>query len=106
MTARCPQVVLAMKRGRREGRLLHYAAARTALWLLNDLPARLETLLFPDNKQACTQLLGSMASPAMSPSRLRGSPWLSKTIPLHLNRWQRSENSLSICLWWSVLSKA
>ena len=45
----CPQVVLAMKRGRRDGRPLQYAAARAALWLLNDLPARLETLLFPDN---------------------------------------------------------
>jgi len=38
-----------MKRGRRDGRQLQYAAARAALWLLNDLPAHLETLLFPDN---------------------------------------------------------
>ena len=46
-----------MKRGRREGRPLQYAAARAALWLLNDLPSRLETLLFPDNKPVCTELL-------------------------------------------------
>ena len=53
----CPQVVLAMKRGRRDGRPLRYAAARAALWLLNDLPARLETLLFPGDvrQPVCTR---------------------------------------------------
>ena len=41
--------MLAAERGRRERRPLQYAAARAALWLLNDLPAHMETLLFPDN---------------------------------------------------------
>ena len=38
-----------MKQGRRGGSPLQYAAARAALWLLNDLSAAVETLLFPDN---------------------------------------------------------
>ena len=44
-----PQVVLAMNNGRRDSRPLQHAAARAALWMLNDLPAAVETLLFPDN---------------------------------------------------------
>ena len=41
-----------MKHGRRDGKPLQYAAARAALWLLNDLPALVESLLFPDNTHA------------------------------------------------------
>jgi len=46
-----------MKRGRRDGRPLQYAAARAALWLLNDLPAQLETVLFPDNVRRSVSLM-------------------------------------------------
>ena len=45
----CVQVVLAMKRGWHNRRPLQYAAARAVLWLLNDLPALVELLLFPEN---------------------------------------------------------
>ena len=38
-----------MKQGRHDGRRIRYAAARASLWLLNDLPAHVEALLFPDN---------------------------------------------------------
>ena len=37
-----------MKCARQNISLLQDAAARAALWLLNDLPAAVETLLFPD----------------------------------------------------------
>jgi len=47
----CTHVVLAVKRGRHDGGLLRYAAARAALWLLLDLPASVETLLFPDHSR-------------------------------------------------------
>ena len=40
-------MMLAVQRGRRSSNLLRYAAARAALWLYHDLPALLETLLFP-----------------------------------------------------------
>ena len=43
----CPQMVLAVQRGQRSGRLLQYAAARAALWLYHELPALLEALLAP-----------------------------------------------------------
>ena len=38
-----------MKRGCRDGNTLQYAAARAALWLLNDMPALVEAVLFPDH---------------------------------------------------------
>ena len=41
--------MLAMDHGRRSGKPLHYAVARAAFWLYNDLPMMLETLLFPDS---------------------------------------------------------
>ena len=41
------QVMLAVKRGRHNGGLLCYAAARATLWVLLDMPAYMETLLFP-----------------------------------------------------------
>ena len=42
------QVTLATQRAQAAGHGLRYAAARTALWLLNDFPAHLEAFLFPD----------------------------------------------------------
>ena len=60
------QVVVAMKRGRREGKTMQAAAARGALWLLNDLPAHVEALAFPSHaheqvrKQACLRVVCSM----------------------------------------------
>ena len=44
-----PQVMLAMENARRDRRVLHYAAARAASWLVSDVPKVLEALLFPDN---------------------------------------------------------
>ena len=38
-----------MKHGRRDGKPLQYAAARAALWLLNDMPALVESVLFADS---------------------------------------------------------
>ena len=38
-----------MKSGRRNGKPLQFAAARAALWFLNDVPAHVEALLFPNN---------------------------------------------------------
>ena len=48
-TPALPQVALIVRHGRRSGRPLQHAAARVALWFLHDLPAIMETLLFPDN---------------------------------------------------------
>ena len=42
------QVARAVQRARRGGRSFQYAAARTALWLLNDFPAHLEAFMIPD----------------------------------------------------------
>ncbi len=44
---RCLQVALAVEQGGRDGRLLQYAAARAASWLVTDLPAHVEAALFP-----------------------------------------------------------
>ena len=38
-----------MKRGRDDGRPLQYAAARVVLWLLDNFPAHVESLLFPND---------------------------------------------------------
>ncbi len=45
-------MVLAVERGRHSSSLVQLAAARAALWLYHDLPALLETLLFPDKVRA------------------------------------------------------
>ena len=38
-----------MQRAEARGQRLPYAAARAALWLLDDFPAHMEALLFPDS---------------------------------------------------------
>ena len=43
----CVQMARAMERSRRNSRPLQHAAARWALWCLNDLPALVELALFP-----------------------------------------------------------
>ncbi len=58
----CPQVVLAMMHGRRNGKPLQFAAARAALWLLNDLPAVLERVLFPDNVMSVRNMPDDMCA--------------------------------------------
>ena len=56
-----------MRHGRHSGRPLQYAAARAALWLLHDLPARVETMLLPDNvrklvsAELCVRMLCQVA---------------------------------------------
>ena len=42
------QVALAMHLARRDGKSLQYAAARMAMWLLSDVYAHLEALIFPE----------------------------------------------------------
>ena len=42
------QVARAMHHARRDGKSLQYVAARAVLWLLNDLFANLEALIFPE----------------------------------------------------------
>ena len=42
------QVTLATQRAQAANYGLRYAAARMALWLLNDFPTHLEAFLFPD----------------------------------------------------------
>ncbi len=42
------QVTLVMQRAQATGHGIRYAAARGALWLINDFPAHLESFLFPE----------------------------------------------------------
>ena len=63
------QVVLVMKRSSRDGKPLQHAAARAALWLLNDLPAFVESILFPDSVSAPVRM--PCCIPSQMPSTAR-----------------------------------
>ena len=74
----CYQVMLAMKRGQHDGMRLRYAAARAALWFLLDLPAYVESRLFPDHVRAAvrTRLLRSGVWPCHVDLMIAGSQWV------------------------------